>query len=356
VLGEHYARESNDEKLCSARVLQPLLSNLTKAGSWERALALVDCAQLNEHITPRVKLNLHLKLLCEWGKLDEVEQLLKKEELKPDEFTHYHLLRLYTSKGMSSEAEKAFDALRSSGAPVNAACFVTLLDLHFKSKQINKVWETFAMAKSDGRLNLTLYAQMVRNLTYEGHLEDACRLFHEMGEAGFADLGISSLLVAKLCDAKRNQQALRVIADPRPRRSESAKACPISNFMTLIRCAGNLGALDVAIEVFELCNRHHEKVDVLMYNNLLDACVNCKRGRQAVQIYTRMHQKGAQPDPITYNTVIRAYAQSGDLDGAFALLDDMASDGVQPNVVTFNSLVHAAVSNGRADKAWASFL
>merc|ERR1719191_818821 len=133
-MGEQYARESSIEKLCSARVLQPLLAGLAKTGSWERALALVDSVELNEHITPRVKLNLQLKLLCEWGKLEEVEELLKNEELEPDEFTHYHLLRMYTSKGMASEAEKAFSALREGGggAPANAACYVTLLDLHFK--------------------------------------------------------------------------------------------------------------------------------------------------------------------------------------------------------------------------------
>jgi len=353
VLGEHFARESSTENLCSARVLQPLLSGFAKATNWERALAVVDDVQLNEHITPRVKLNLRLKLLCEWGKLDEVQELLKSEELEPDEFTHYHLLKLFTSKGMVTEAEKAFSALREGGVSANAACYVTLLDLHFKKKQIDKVWETFDLAKTDGRLNLTIYAQMVRNLTYEGYLQDACRLFHEMSAAGFADLGISSLLVSKLYEAKHRQEALKVLADPRSRRSENAKACPVSNFMTLIRCAGNLGALDVAIEVFELCNRIHEKVDVLMYNNLLDACVQCKQPNRAVQLLKRMHQMGAKPDPITYNTLIRAYAQNGDLDGAFALLDNMASSGVTPNVVTFNSLVHAAVSNNRADKAWA---
>merc|ERR1719313_3098948 len=118
---------------------------------------------------------------------------------------------------MAAEAEKAFGALREGGAPPNAACYVTLLDLHFKKKQINKVWRTFELAKVDGRLNLTIYAQMVRHLTYEGYLEDACKLFHEMSMAGFADLGISSLLVARLCEAKQRQAALKVLKDPRPR-------------------------------------------------------------------------------------------------------------------------------------------
>lgn len=353
VLGEQYVCQSNDEKLCSARVLQPLLSCFAKAGKWEHALTIVNAVHFNAHITPQVKLNLQLKLLCEWGNLEEVEELLKKEELQPDEFTHYHLLRLYTSKGMAAKAEEAFSALRVGGTPANAACYVALLDLHFKTKQLNKAWKAFELAKADGRLNLTIYAQMVRNLTYEGQLEDACCLFHEMSAAGFADLGISSLLVTKLCDAKKRQEALKVLADPRPRRSENAKACPVSNFMTLIHCAGNLGALEVAMEVFELCRKIHEKVDILMYNNLLDACVHCKQTSKAVQVLKEMRQTGAQPDPITYNTLIRAYAQDGNLNGAFSLLNDMASDGVTPNVVTFNSLVHAAVSNNRADRAWA---
>jgi len=352
-LAEQYARESNEERLCSARVLQSLLKDLVKAGNMDRALVLVDSMHLNEHITPRVKLNLRLKLLCEWGKLDEVEKMLQSEHSEPDEFTHYHLLKLYTSKGMVAEAEGAFEALRSGESPANAACYVTITDLYFKTKDMTKVWKTFQLAKTDGLLNLTIYAQMVRNLTYEGYLEDATRLFHEMSAAGFADLGISSLLVAKLCDAKQRQAALNVLHDPRPRLSENAKSCPISNFMTLIRCAGSLGVLDVAIEVFELCGQHHKNVDVLLYNNLVDACVTCKQAHKAEQIFKKMEQRGVQPDSITFNTMIRAYAQNGDLEGAFALLKRMESCNVPPNVVTFNSLVHAAVSNGRADKAWA---
>jgi pentatricopeptide repeat protein len=352
-LAEKYARESNDERLCSARVLQSVLKDLAKAGSMDRALALVNDTHLNSHITSRVKLNLRVKLLCEFGNLEEVEKLLQSEELEPDEFTHYHLLKLYASKGMVAKAEQALEALSRGGAPANAACYVTIIDLYFKTKNMAKVWKTFEQVKTDGHLNLTIYAQMVRNLTYEGHLDDACWLFHEMSAAGFADLGISSLLISKLCDAKQRQAALKVLNDPRPRLSENAKSSPISNFMTLIRAAGSLGCLDVAIEVFELCNQHHQNVDVLMYNNLVDACVNCKQPRKAEQIFKVMASKGVKPDSITFNTMIRAYAQNNDLEGSFALLERMESCGVQPNVVTFNSLVHAAVCNNRADKAWA---
>jgi pentatricopeptide repeat protein len=349
---EQYARQSNDLQLCSARVLQPLLKDLTKAGNVDRALALVEGIHLNAHITSRVKLNLRVKLLCESGKLDEIQKLVQSEDVEPDEFTHYHLMKLYASKGMTAEAERAFQALRGGGAPANAACYVTLTDLYFKTKNMSKVWKTFEQAKTDGQLNLTIYAQMVRNLTYEGQLDDACKLFHEMSAAGFADLGISSLLVARLCDAKQRQAALKVLNEPRPRLSQNAKSSPISNYMTLIRCAGSLGCLDVAIEVFDLCNHHHQNVDVLMYNNLVDACVTCKQAHKAEQIFKRMSQKGVKPDSITFNTMIRAYAQGNDLERAFALLENMEASGVQPNVVTFNSLVHAAVSNNRADKAW----
>jgi len=72
VLAEQYACESNDERLCSARVLQSLLKAFAKAGNMESALALVDSIHLNDHFTSHVKLNLRLKLFCEGGKLDEV--------------------------------------------------------------------------------------------------------------------------------------------------------------------------------------------------------------------------------------------------------------------------------------------
>merc|ERR1719230_935865 len=123
--------------------------------------------------------------------------------------------------------------------------------------------------------------------------------------------------------------------------------------MTLIRCAGVLGVLDVAFDVFELSLRAPGGGgDTLMYNNMLEACVSCKQGQKAEQLFKRMKQGPAQPDLVTYNTVARGLAQTDKWQGAFALLGEMREHGVQPNSVTFNSLVHACVSHGDAARAW----
>jgi pentatricopeptide repeat protein len=229
---------------------------------------------------------------------------------------------------------------------------VVILDLHFKRKDESKAWAAFRMAEADKSLNLTLYAHMVRNLVYLGNFEAAIDLFDKMNSGGNCDVGIQSLLVSKLIEAKRHQEALTVLKDTRPRQAESSSAMSVVNCMTLIHSAGSLHALDIAFEVFELCRRHHGKVDALMFNNLIDASVSCRQPQRAVQLFSRMRQSSVQPDLITYNTIVRAYAQVGKLSAAFALLEDMHSCSVKPNVVTFNSLIDAAVSNYQPAQAW----
>lgn len=355
---EHYAKMCNERALGSSRIYQMLLRAYAKENHWDRAMATVKAGQLNENFTARVKLNLQLKILCEQGNVEEATKLMhsaEAEEIKADEFTYYHLMKLYASLSMTEEAENVLSSMEKAGISVNTACFVVLLDLHFKTRSFTKALKTFDQAKQAGKTNLTVYAQMVRNFTYAGQYDDAIRLFKEMNDSGYADFGIYSLLVSKLMEARRRKDAWQVLQDRRPRRLAEEQSSSVSNCMTLISQAGALQCLDAALEVFELCQKSKkEKVDTLMYNNVLDACISCKAPEKAVGLFKRMQRDSpvVPPDSVTFNTMIRAFAQTRNLKGAFALFEEMKDRSVLPNVVTFNSLVHACVSNGAVEEAW----
>jgi len=358
-LAEHFVQEANSLKLCSARVLHQVLAIFVKDKRHREAICLLQSISASKQLPLQVKFNMELNLLCKQGSVEEARQLIASATEPVDETARNHFLRLVASKDLQNEAESEVAAIRSSGKEVNVAGYIALVEMYFRLSSVTQALKTFDAAKSEGKVNHMLYAQMLRNLTYLGHFAEAMTVFDEMNAAGFADLSLSALLASKLMancfqnPAQRFENARCVLQDARPRQVNCANGCTVENFMTLIRCAGELGLLDVALATFDLSVKCHGKADSLMYNKMMDVCIACKQPRRAVKFFEAISaETDTVPDVISFNTVIRAYAQIGELQKAFDLIQEMTRQSIKPNAVTFNSLAGAAIKAGEVERAW----
>lgn len=68
--------------------------------------------------------------------------------------------------------------------------------------------------------------------------------------------------------------------------------------------------LERAFEIFE---REVEKPDEILFNVLLDACINCKQLERAVALVKKLNEKvdegrSVKPDEISFNTIIKGCA------------------------------------------------
>lgn len=59
------------------------------------------------------------------------------------------------------------------------------------------------------------------------------------------------------------------------------------------------------------------------------------------------------PDVVSHNTVIKGHAARGDLAAAKACLQRMRTRGLAPNAITYNTIMDAAVRSSQIDQAWA---
>jgi len=356
-MAEQYIHEANSLQLCSARMLQPVLVFM-KDKRYQDSLQLVRSISTGKHFSAQVKFNMEVQLLCKQGAVEEASALISSAPEQVDETARNQFLRLLALKDLQKDAEDEVAAIRSSGLQINAAGYASLIEMHFRLHDAKKAFETFKDAKSNDKANHTLYAQMLRNLTYVGAFFEALSIFDEMNDAGFADISLSALLASKLLAAERYENARSVLQDSRPRQancangSSGANRCSVENFMTLIHCAGKLDLLDVALATFELCIECHGKADILLYNKMMDVCITCKQPQQAVEFFEAIKRQIGTPDVIGCNTVIRAYAQLGDVERAFRLIEQMQSQGIKPNAVTFNSLAGAAIKAHEVERAW----
>merc|ERR1719169_144795 len=89
----------------------------------------------------------------------------------------------------------------------------------------------------------------------------------------------------------------------------------------------------------------------MIYNCLLDACVQCGDTEAAHEHFKQMKEL-AFVDVVSYNTVLKSYLASGKVDEASKLLEEMSASGLAANKVTYNELLNAKVQSKDRRGMW----
>ena len=93
--------------------------------------------------------------------------------------------------------------------------------------------------------------------------------------------------------------------------------------------------------------RNGIKINIVTYNNLLEACCHAGRIERAFTIVKHIVQnQGLTPNSHTYNVLIKGCAKWGMITPALKLLSSMKSAGVLPTVVTCSVAIDACARAG----------
>ncbi|CAK9003397.1 unnamed protein product [Durusdinium trenchii] len=102
--------------------------------------------------------------------------------------------------------------------------------------------------------------------------------------------------------------------------------------------------LEGAMNIFESLKKSGAELNSVVYNTVLDACVECAELEKA-QRWMEQMKKDGMSDVVSYNTLIKAQLQAGNMKKAKALVEEMKAEQLQPNCITFNEIVNATVSD-----------
>jgi len=116
----------------------------------------------------------------------------------------------------------------------------------------------------------------------------------------------------------------------------------LSKHITKIRSCGQEKDLHEAVRVFNHLKQSGVQMNAMIYNCLIDACVQCGDVRAALGYFEQMKQLNFV-DTVSYNTMVKAYLSSNQAEQAQALLQEMSRRGLPPNKVTYNELLDARV-------------
>ena len=92
-------------------------------------------------------------------------------------------------------------------------------------------------------------------------------------------------------------------------------------------------------------------VETTHYNVVIATCAAARRWQEALELLTRMRQRGVPRDTFTYNSVLSALGRGGRWKLAMKVFNEMQSEQVPPTTVTFASAIAACGRAGEWQRA-----
>lgn len=128
-------------------------------------------------------------------------------------------------------------------------------------------------------------------------------------------------------------------------RERSVTPPTIRSIETLVQAiAVDTKSLDTAYFILEdLAKQEGQKVDLVAFSSLLEACVRLKDASRAVATYQDAAKFGVTPDLETFNILLRAVQQVAHIDLMMTILKDMKAAGLSPNEETFTAVILTCV-------------
>merc|ERR550514_2196115 len=121
--------------------------------------------------------------------------------------------------------------------------------------------------------------------------------------------------------------------------------------VTMIKSCGRKQDLRGAKQAFDRLKTSGAPLSPLVYNCLLDACVQCGDMKSAEEYFAQMKQL-EYADVVSYNTMLKSYLQQNRSEEAQRLLQEMLERGLPANRVTYNELLNAKVASKDRRGMW----
>lgn len=118
-----------------------------------------------------------------------------------------------------------------------------------------------------------------------------------------------------------------------------------------IRAFGKDGDLDGAVTTFDKLKEGNVPISPVVYNCLIEACVQCGEMQAALKYLDEAKANGAA-DVVGYNTAMKGQLALGDDATAERLLAEMAQRGLSASLVTYHSLLNARARACDCHSAW----
>ncbi|XP_006306411.2 pentatricopeptide repeat-containing protein At1g51965, mitochondrial [Capsella rubella] len=297
--------------------------------------------------------NMLLDALAKDEKIDQackVFEDMKKMHCRRDEYSYTIMIRTMGRIGKYNEAVGLFNEMITEGLMLNVVGYNTLMQVLAKGKMVDKAIQVFSrMVETGCRPNEYTYSLVLNLLVAEGQLVKLDGIV-EMSKR-YMTQGIYSYLVRTLSKLGHVSEAHRLFCDmwSFPVKGER------DSYMSMLESLCGAGK---TIEAIEMLSKIHEKgvvTDTMMYNTVFSALGKLKQISHIHDLFEKMKKDGPCPDIFTYNILISSFGRVGEVDHAINIFEELEKSDCKPDIVSYNSLINCLGKNGDVDEAHVRF-
>eukprot|EP00929_Paragymnodinium_shiwhaense_P084575 TRINITY_DN45228_c0_g1_i1.p1 TRINITY_DN45228_c0_g1~~TRINITY_DN45228_c0_g1_i1.p1 ORF type:complete len:1115 (+),score=307.20 TRINITY_DN45228_c0_g1_i1:231-3575(+) len=328
------------ELACKEHQLAELLPELRDMPVTEEAVntMFAECAQQQDGILAR-----------------EVERLARDQHQALSDRTYGLMLKAYMSS--SQNATRIFDEVLARNNDVSSEISLAAIAVAEKTGDAARVHKLRSKLKSP---QLSVLSALVRFYTSQELYEFACDVYEKDVRAMHPEAtdkdrrpraqehsmaGIRPTLLDARMERSLMTAALRCGRTTLAHSLLDSSPSDIAKHITMIRNCASSGNLEGAMSVFEQLRKSGTELNSVVYNTVLDACVEC-RNQKAAEDWMQKTRDAGMADVVSYNTLIKAHLAGNNFQRAREVMEEMKKDGLQPNRVTFNELINSIVHKG----------
>ena len=315
--------------------LNTCMEILCRAGRWEDAWIIFDNMEKKYNITPdNYSFSLIIKALRAKPDCNKLKKALKIFEIikqrpkttltKNEEVIIFCLIECCFNLGDISKAELLYEEMRTFSLPISKIIYCLMIKGYGKYYFLDKALEIYnQMKKNNVFANEVIYGCILNVCVRCSDIKNAKLIYDEIKRSNYQDnLYISS---------------------------------------TMIKAYAKAGEFISAIYVYEgIINSKNVKPNIIFFNAILDACVQCNEFQTMSDIYKKIkkYRKSIEdypkPDLITLSTLIKGYSKINKMEKVFKIYDTLEKIHIKGEIkldeVFFNTVLDACVRNNSIDK------
>lgn len=277
----------------------------------------------------------------------QVEKLAKTQEIALSDTTYGLMVRGFSND--PAKVQQLFDDVLSRSTEHSAEFILAIISFCNQTGNVVMVDKLYTNTKSK---QLPVLSAFIRFYADNEQYEKACDVFEKDLKAAHVANGPDahrSLFLDARMERSLMNAALRCGRDHLAKNLLDSSPSDIAKHITMIRNCAAEGNLQGAMSVFESLKKSGVDLNSVIYNTVLDACVEC-RDLRAAEKWMEETKEAGMADVVSFNTLIKAHLKNDNFDKARSLMEEMKQKNLQPNRVTFNELINAMVMKGGASR------
>lgn len=272
--------------------------------------------------------------LCLWNRMQQ-------EGVAPNRATVLIILDACASQAALAKGKQVHGCLLGSPFDSDGMVLTALVNMYGKCGDMEFALKIFEEMPEQ---NVVSWTTLMAAYAQHGHSKEALQLFEQMQREGVAP---NKITFVSILDAYASKEVLDKAKQIHARIKHSGFDSDVVVATAILNMYGKCGSPSDAQRMFD----EMPERNVVSWNAMISAYAQHGHGKQALELFDLMLQKGLNPDKVTFISMFSACASQGALSEGKWMHDEVVRRGHHTDVVVGNAIINLYSKCGNVELA-----